>query len=85
MGCHVIDAALAHNEDFPAIAQRFTVIGTGSHASALGDMAMSPPAIGKLAVVHAFYQLTANDKTERRSISGARLQAGRAAISPDIV
>ena len=44
---------------------------------------MSPPAIGKLAVVHAFYQLAANDKTERRCISGARLQAG-AAISPDI-
>jgi hypothetical protein len=28
-------------------------------------MAMSPPAIGKLAIVHAFYQLMANDKTER--------------------
>jgi hypothetical protein len=85
MGCHVIDAALAHNEDLPAIAERFAVIGTGSHASALGVIAMSPPAIGKLAIVHAFYQLMANDKTERPCLSGSRFPARHAAISPDIV
>ena len=64
MGCHVIDAAFTHNEDPPAIAQRFAVIGTGSHTSALDVMAKSPPTISKLIIVLAFYQLMA---TIRRS------------------
>jgi hypothetical protein len=32
VGYHVINAALAHNEDLTAIAQCFAVLGTGSHA-----------------------------------------------------
>jgi hypothetical protein len=48
-------------------------------------MAMSPPAFGKLAVVHAFYQRVANAKTERQRLSGSLLPARHAAISPDIV
>ena len=85
MGCHVIDAAFTHNEDPSAIAQRFAVIGTGSHTSALDVMAKSPPTISKLVIVLAFYQLMADNKTERLLLSGSLLPQGHAAISPDIV
>ena len=39
-----IDAALAHHEDLPAVAQCDAVIGTGSHARALDVMALSSSA-----------------------------------------
>jgi hypothetical protein len=48
-------------------------------------MAKSPPAISKLAIVHAFYQLMANNKTERLRLYGSLLPARHAAISSDIV
>jgi hypothetical protein len=44
MGRHVIDAALAHHEDLPAVAQCDAVSGTGSHARAFGVMAVSSSA-----------------------------------------
>jgi hypothetical protein len=48
-------------------------------------MAKSPPTISKLVIVLAFYQLMADNKTERLLLSGSLLPQGHAAISPDIV